>query len=528
MGVPMLSRMIVGTAALAFLAYSVGLAAVSAVFPDPGKAAASDHVILFVVATVAAAMLHVGACLVAHKQPPRLFLVLAVAIGARLVLLFGGPGPILEGDLERQRFDARLVNQAISPYEFRPTHLAGDSSETLAWPQAKQERLSQARARMSSSEDAPIAGELRRPDLRTAALPLQLWISSVADRFKPASSRGLAFLALVADVIAIFFLILALRALGKPAGWVMVYAWSPVLLHGIYCTLPVDAFLMPVLAALVYCLASGRRLLTAVPVALGAGLQLPLLLLVPVLGRRLGVLGVLLVAILFVGPFLPFWADSTPTGAFFETQVHVWRHFEYNSILENPLRKAFSFLPGAAENTLSVAGVELARPGEKLYVLLVKVLLGVCLLGLATYLAIRAGDGEEAMSFRRDGRATFAILAALLLVSPVLHPMTAVWILPFIAVRPCGLSWLALPAIVCLSYLTHLAGPDAADLTFAGGLLSYRVFGYSLFGVLLFLDWRLRDRLFPDGNASAESHNRQQSSDDAWGYELPEAEPLAY
>ena len=74
-----------------------------------------------------------------------------------------------------------------------------------------------------------------------------IWVGSIADRFKPQSTRGFAFAVLCADAQAIWLLILALRKLQLPVAWVIVYAWSPVLLKEAYCTMAVDAFVMPAL-----------------------------------------------------------------------------------------------------------------------------------------------------------------------------------------------------------------------------------------------------------------------------------------
>jgi hypothetical protein len=62
------------------------------------------------------------------------------------------------------------------------------------------------------------------------------------------------------------------------------------------------------------------------------------------------------------------------------------------------------------------------------------------------------------------------------------------WVLPLLVARPAGLAWLALPGLCVLSYLTHIAGPDAADLTMFGTLVSFRVFEWGTFLTLLVYD----------------------------------------
>jgi hypothetical protein len=493
-------RFLVAVAGAAVIAYSVGLVVYSDRFPALGEGgAARDHVLLFVGATLLASLLHMIACVAVHGAPPRLRHVLIVGAGVRILLLFGAPGPILEGDPARLRFDARLVNQGLHPYEFAPAHLQDEEPRDIAMTGPSVERLTHARAAMTASSDAPRPEEVARPDLRTNATPLQLWIGALCDRFKPASDRGFAFAILVADSLAIFFLVLALRSLCLPVGWVIVYAWCPILLKEAYCSLSVDAFVMPALAFLVWCLASGRRLLAGVGLALCGGLRLPLLALLPVCGRRAGILGLMLGIVLLVVPFLPFQTPEVPMRRYVEGNVHVWRHYEYNSILENLLRGAFGRSPSEAENSLVIAGLPLIEPGDALHAFVAKVLGLVVLLAVLIYLLIRWGYGtdDEAESGLSD---LFVMLAALLIVSPILRPSQAIWLLPLLAVRPVGLAWLALPGLTCLSYLTHLVGPDASDLTLLDGEFSYRVFEYGAFAFLLFLDLLWRRRIFPRRN----------------------------
>jgi len=508
-------RFLVAVAAAALIAYSVGLVVYSGRFPAPGAGGADKRdVVLFVAATLVASFLHIVACVALHRRPMRLRHVLLVAAGVRVLLLFGTPGPILEGDPARLRYDARLVNQGIHPYEFTPSNLQDEEPTDIVMTGSSVERLTCARAAMTASSDAPRPEEVMRPDLRTNATPLQIWIGALCDRFKPSSTSGFAFAVLVADSLAIFFLVLALRRLSLPVGWVIVYAWSPVLLKEAYCSLSVDVFVLPALAFLTWCLASGRRLLAAVPLALAGGLRFALLALLPVCGRRVGVLGTMLAIILLVIPFLPLQTPEVPMRRYVEGNVHVWRYCEYNSILENLLRGAFGRAPAEAENSLSIAGIPLIEPGDPLHAFVSKVLCLVVLLAVIIYLLIRWGYGME------DGAEAglsdlFLMIATLLVVSPILRPSQALWLLPILVVRPAGLSWLALPALTCLSYLTHLEGPDAADLTLLDGELSFRVFEYGFFAFLLFLDLIWRRRIFPPRLRPAASGRELHSAADA-------------
>ncbi len=496
----MMPRVMTVAGAAALLAYAVGLVLTSGGFPPPGDPSATrEQVILLVLATMAVALLHVGVCVMRHRFPLRLLHVLLVAGGARLVLLFGAPPPLLEGDPGRVRFDARMLNQGINPYEFLPLHLMDGNPEELIRSGPQLNRLLRARAALSASADAPRPEEVLRPDLRTNSPPLPIWIGALADRFKPESIRGYAFLILVADCVAMFLLILALRKMGLPAGWLIVYAWSPVLLKEAYVTLAVDAFVLPAMAGIVYGLAAGRKRLAAIPLAIAGALRWPLLLLSLVLSRRIGVQGTLLACLLVSLPFLPLVRDGVPVERYAEGAVHSWRHFEYNSLAENLFRGMLRHLPWRAENSLTVAEVPILTPDERLDALLAKVATGILLLGAVTYLVIRITPqadfpGQESHPGLND---LFLGVVAILVASPVVTPGHALWLLPLLVVRPFGLAWLMLPLLVSSSALTHLAGPEQADLTLPGGRFSFRIFEYGAFGLLLVLDLLWKKTLFP-------------------------------
>jgi hypothetical protein len=352
---------------------------------------------------------------------------------------------------------------------------------------------------------------VRRPDLRTATPPAGLWLAALGDFMKPESTRGYAFLILCFDSLAGFLLIMALRRMGLPLGWLIIYAWCPVLLKEAYCTYSIDAFVLAGLAGVVYCIVSSRRLACALPLALCIALRPAMVFLVPALWRRLGGLGVLVALALAMLTLLPFSTPHVPAQNFIEGQIHVWRHYEYNSAAENLFRGVVRHLPYRAENSLTLANVEIVQPDQRLYVLLAKVACLAILLGVVTYTVIRVRPETEPAGMAEVSGLfdAFVVCAALLIVTPVLQPSHALWLLPLLVVRPYGLAWLALPGLLSISYLTHLAGPDAADLVLADGPLSFRIFEFGTFMVLVLVDLIWRKRLFVDADAEIVRHYQE-------------------
>lgn len=517
----MIGRFLIGFTGLVVLVHAGALVWFSdQLTPGVDGGPPGDVILLFVGLTLAVSLLHIVACLAAHRDPPRVFFILFVGAVARLIMLFGSPEPMLEGDHDRIRFDARMVNRGVNPYAYLPQDLYDDAGEDYLRPEAERQKLALVRAELTASTDGPRPAEVERPDLRTTSTPAVLTLAGLADRFKPQNTRGFAFLILCADALAVFLLLLALRSLEFPLSWVIVYAWSPVLLRECYGTLCVDAFVLPGIAALVFAIVSGRKALAGIATAAMMAVRPAFLIFTPLLARRAGPIAALLALVLVSATFLPYLirADDDP-AALAEGTVHTWRHYEYNSFAENLLRGVLRPLDWAAENTLSLAGVEIVQPEQSLYPLLAKVACLVLLLGVITFLVIRIPDRIQ--DANHPGLTDlFVTVAAMLFLAPVLTPAMTLWLLPILAVRVYGIAWLALPALASLSYLTHLNGPDAADYVFPGTAISYRVVEFGLFGLLLLVDRSRRRQMFPSNAAWEEDLVFQVGTEEDLAYEV--------
>ena len=398
-----MGRVVVGLAALSLLGVAAGLVLYDDAFAlgADGKVPAR-HVVILVGGLLAASLLHMMACLVCYRRPPALSLVITVAAAARLFALFGAPGPGLEGDHVQLRLDAVLVRAGVEPHEFTPTQLARpDPILEDTYPAERQERLKQARAALAHS-DAPDPATVRHPDLRSTVTPPVHMLNSLAGRLKPETSRGFGFLALVADSIAIFMLVMALRSLGLPLSWIMVYAWSPVLLREVYGTMHADVWILPALAALAWGLAAGRKTVMVAGLAIAIAVRPVMLLFNMALARRLGAVGMVLVVVLSAALLVPFVvkSDVRPT-AYIQGDVHVWRNYEYNSLAEGLMRGALKNVPARAKQSIQFAGVQIQREGDNPTVLWSKLGCLALLLGLILFVALQHGDGDHQGQWER-------------------------------------------------------------------------------------------------------------------------------
>ena len=126
----MIGRFLIGFTGLVVLVHAGALVWFSdQLTPGVEGGPPGDVILLFVGLTLAVSLLHIVACLAAHRDPPRVFFILFIGAVARLIMLFGAPGPMLEGDHDRIRFDARMVNRGVNPYAYLPQDLYDDAGE---------------------------------------------------------------------------------------------------------------------------------------------------------------------------------------------------------------------------------------------------------------------------------------------------------------------------------------------------------------------------------------------------------------
>jgi hypothetical protein len=506
----MVAKLVIGVAALALLGFSCGLVYFGEHAAADDAAQWSDQLALFVMGIVAVSLLHVGACVMTYRVPPRLEIVLLVALAARLIVLFGPTTGPFGGDMDRVQIEAAQVDAGLNPYEFRVSELMETPGGAMTLQGEEGQRFLLAQEAVHQ-DGMPALQTIEQPDLRSTQTPLAQWIGVLAERSMNDSRQGYAFLALLADALAIFLLVMALMEMGKPVGLVMIYAWSPVLLHEVYGAMAVDVFVLPGIAGVIFIIAKGRKLLTVIPFALAAAIRPVMLLLLPLLWRRLGMAGVLLLGFLMLLPVLPFLATVTSAEPYLEGPLTVLAHDAKNSLFVEAAGEALAHVPWKSDRTVAVAGVTLVSEGDPLGGLLARAAALLVMVGVLVYASHHYAVRRNYVA-RARAQAAFdallAVVAGFLFVSPVLEPSYALWLLPLLVVRP-ALSWMALPAFLCLAYLRDVPGLEGS-----AGRIPIPVLVFGAFMLFWVLDLMWRQRLFGEAPAMA--------SDDEWSIDAGE------
>ena len=184
---------------------------------------------LFAVAFVCY-LLAIRAALVAEQGRCLIVLIATAAVIFRLTLLFSNP--IEEVDLYRYLWDGQATIAGVSPFRYSPQQiLRTDSDEE---PPADLARLITVKQTVSAMPE--ILDRVHYGELPTIYPPTSQAIFAVATLCTPPSASVTVRLIVMKawfvlfDLATIPLVIWLLRWIGKPIGWVVAYAWCPLLI----------------------------------------------------------------------------------------------------------------------------------------------------------------------------------------------------------------------------------------------------------------------------------------------------------
>lgn len=336
----------------------------------------------------------------ARGDPIPVSWVLVSAGLARAILWF--TAPVFEADYYRYLWDGHVFSEGINPYLHPPEDPALDAIETdyrffIQWAQ-----------------------------YRTIYPPVAQYVFWLAHAAAPDSLLSLKVALTLFDVATGLVLLRWLRAKGFHGSWSALYFLNPLVLKEIASSAHVDAIAMFFATTAVYFFGrSGlsekrRRLGSFVLLAVSAGAKLYALALAPLFARldprwRRNSLAAALALALFYVPFLG--AGSR----LFDGALAFGGHWIFNASL-------FRFIDAAAPH----GGVS-------------RVAAAVL---FSLYLLSRWKRLQEDAEMPA---ACLSVLGALLLLSPVVNPWYALWLLPF-AVLERSVPWLAFTYLVGFSY----------------------------------------------------------------------------
>ena len=327
-----------------------------------------------------------------------------ITVGLLLRLMMFATEPALEDDQQRYLWEGALVANGLSPYRLSPAD--GKAADRTT-------RLGQV-----ADQAGAVLERVNNPKLKTIYPPVIEAAFALAYRLQPFSLNAWRLVLLAADCGTLGLLLLLLRDIGRPAPWVALYWWNPIVVKEVFNSGHMEGLLMlAVMAAIVL---AKRRHFTWASGALGlaAGIKIWPLLLAPLLlrpllarpmalVRPLGLLG--LISVLCTWPIL---AGGLDERSGFIAYAKDW---QANGAL----------LPGL-RGLIGLFGAPYELAGR-----LARGVLAVTAISMSLWLArLPLRNTADLL-----GRAALVTLA-LVLTSPAQFPWYAIWTLPFLVFVP--------------------------------------------------------------------------------------------
>ena len=204
--------------------------------------------------------------------------------------------PIQEIDVYRYLWDGAVSARGLNPYRFAPAQVSAVDSEIVL----NEELRSLVRLRDSSPAMAEVLGRIHYADLTTVYPPVSQAVFAVGNWLAPHDASAgarvviLKMLLMTFDIGTIALVWLLLKAAGKHPGWVVTYAWCPLVMKEFSNTGHLDSIAAFFTTAAVWCVvrlfarnAKATRtswlLVGAILLALAVGTKLYAIVLLPVL-----------------------------------------------------------------------------------------------------------------------------------------------------------------------------------------------------------------------------------------------------
>ena len=415
----------------------IGLAVLSYGFPygvDPQDAPLTLYICVALIAGAA------WACLPFQirrngQMRPALWAIIGIGLFMRGAMFFSTP--VLEDDSYRYLWDGAVTANGIDPYKYAPAEFApstpfGELERETRDPDFERlQLLADANEDVHSRINFPFVSTIY-PPVAQAAFALAHWID-------PFGLTGWRFVLLLIDLITLGLLLKVLNAFQRPAVWVSLYWWNPIVLLQGFGAGHMDLLVLPFLLLTLLLAKSERTGLAAMALAGGVAVKIWPALLFPFLVRHLlrQPVKAALYAALFGGAVLillwPQLVHVLTPEAGLNAYASDWRtHAFVFSLLEDIV-----FAP-------------LEAPGQA-----ARFSVAVLMILLTCGLALRYGEKTERLPILWA-----IIVSALIFLSPTGYPWYFIWLAPLLPFLPHS-GLIALCAFAPLYWLRFQLGDEA-------------------------------------------------------------------
>jgi alpha-1,6-mannosyltransferase len=368
--------------------------------------------------------------------------IIAIGIGLRIIMVFSTP--ILEDDYFRYLWDGAVTANGINPYRYAPQSVIEDDANI---PPALKEL---------AAESGKVVQRINHPHIRTIYPPVTQLFFAIGHLLSPWKISGWKFVLLVVDIVNLILLLSLLRILNLAPFWVAVYWWNPLLVKEIFNSGHMDILTIPFVFGAILLLLKNRHLFSSVLLALGIGVKLWPVLLLPVFLKRIYpdhkkmISFLLIFALIGITLFIPIHFSGVDDTSGFQVYAKSW---ENNDAFFMAVVWMWKFV-------LPIFGIHPwhAQLAGRITVL------GILAI-LILFLILR--KREDGASFINQ---CLVIVAAGFLISPTQFPWYFVWVIPFLTTKPM-FSLLILTALLPFYYLRFYLEPRGMISLFNSGIV---------------------------------------------------------
>ena len=460
-------------------------------------------------------LLYALACkTVFRNSESRSLLWLIVGLG----LLFRGvilpANQIQEDDVYRYLWDGKVFANGINPYQYAPEETTQYLEFKIQDPKRFEKRYDQKSRtdldllnslKWQNEEALRTLERVNHPDVPTIYPPMAQFIFRAVASIKPDSILALRLTFLGFDLVALFFIVKILKALGRNRNLCLVYFWSPLVIKETFNSTHLDVLGVAFLCAAIYFAILHRHLLANLLLAASFLVKLYPVILLPLFLQRAAIKSrrkgkpvwraPLFLLLVFCGTV---WLSYQP---FVDSGLKTFEGLKTFSTYWQSNDSVFSLLVYFYGEALGLNAVEQTYFANDLPTFLSKITVATILVAVLIYFLFRR-------NFLQKSRATmmrevFVLMSLVFLLSPVQNPWYLCWVVPFMAMFPWR-SWILLTGLMGLYYLDFYF--DYQDIPQYSQWIPW--FEYTPFYLYLTYElWKYRARKKTETEVSMESDN---------------------
>ena len=386
---------------------------------------------------------------------------ICIAFGLLFRAIVFPANQIQEDDVYRYLWDGKVFAHGVNPYEYAPQEANEYLNFKIQDPkgfletyderqQAELDLLNQ--LKWKNQQSLTTLERVNHPHVPTIYPPMAQHVFRLAHFFQPDSILALRGVFMAWDVIALAFILLILKTLGRSKNLCLIYFWSPLLIKETFNSTHLDIIGVALMCVSIYFIVTERPYPAVFFLALSFLSKLYSAILLPIYLQQIylesqreqksgwgAVFGcTALFTAVTAAFYLPFVATGWGTFEGLKTFSTFWQS---NDSLFAILLYFYKDLLGFDAPTTSFIGSNLG-------VFLSKVTVVAILLAALLYFLIKKpAPQRENLLFK-----CFVLMALVFLLSPVQNPWYLLWVLPFFCLFPRP-SWILLTGLIGLYYL---------------------------------------------------------------------------